>query len=156
MLARTLLAVLAVLVLSTGIRAQQNLLVGTWKLNLAKSKYSPGPAPKSRILKIEALGSNGFKLVNDGILANGQPTHTEETFIQDGKDHPFTGNPLADTHVNSQVDAYTTETVQKKNGKAVQILRRVVSRDGKTMTITVKGLTASGAPLDDVRVFDRQ
>jgi hypothetical protein len=30
--------------------------VGTWKLNPAKSTYSPGPAPKSQTLKIEAWG----------------------------------------------------------------------------------------------------
>jgi len=153
---RTVSVVLAILIASIGLSAADDPLVGTWKLNLSKSKYNPGPPPRSRVLKIEPVGSNGFRLINDGVLANGEKTHVEETFIQDGKDHPLTDSPNADTQVNRQIDSYTTETINKKGGKTVQVLRRVVSKDGKTMTITVKGTTASGAPLDDVRVFDKQ
>ena len=153
---RTLTVVLAMLIASVGLSAADDPLLGTWKLNLSKSKYNPGPPPRGRVLKVEPAGSNGFKLINDGVLANGEKTHVEETFIQDGKDHPLHDSPNADAQVNKQIDAYTTETINKKGGKTVQVLRRVVSKDGRTMTITIKGTTASGAPLDDVRVFDKQ
>ena len=153
---RTVSLVLAILIASIGLQAQQDPLIGTWNLNLAKSKYNPGPPPRSRVLKIEPAGSNAFKLTNDAVLADGKKTHVVETFIQDGKDHPLHDNPNADTQVNRQIDMYTTETINKKGGKTVQTLKRVVSKDGKTMTITIKGATPSGAPLDDVRVFDKQ
>jgi hypothetical protein len=35
--------------------------IGTWKLNLAKSKYSPGPAPQSLTVKVEPSGQGGRK-----------------------------------------------------------------------------------------------
>ena len=153
---RTLKFVLAVLIASIGLLAADDPLIGTWNLNLAKSKYTPGPPPRSRVLKIEPAGGNSFKLTNDAVLADGKKTHVVETFIQDGKDHPLHDNSNADTQVNRQIDMYTTETINKKGGKTVQVLTRVVSKDGKTMTITIKGATPGGAPLDDVRVFDKQ
>jgi hypothetical protein len=51
--------------------------VGTWKLNLSKSKYSPGPAPKSQTLKIEAWGDDGVKYTADGTSADDKPLHAE-------------------------------------------------------------------------------
>jgi hypothetical protein len=54
------LALISVLALTAVVFAADN-NVGTWKLNLAKSKYSPGPAPKSQTLKIEAWGEDGVK-----------------------------------------------------------------------------------------------
>ena len=153
---RLLTLLLALLVVSVGLNAADDPLMGTWKLNLSKSKYNPGPPPKSRILKLEPSGANGIKLTNDGVSANGEKSHTVETFLQDGKDHPVKDSQTVDAQFNKQIDAYTTETISKKGGKTVQTLRRIVSKDGKTLTITVKGQTASGAPLDDVRVFDKQ
>ena len=152
---KTIPLVLAVLIASVGLAAADDPLMGTWKLNLSKSKYNPGPPPQSRILKLEPAGNDSLKLTNDGVSAKGEKTHTVETFMQDSKDHPLRDEPGV-MQVNQRVDAYTTETINKKGGQTVQTLRRVVSKDGKTLTITVKGKTATGAPLDDVRVFDRQ
>ena len=45
---------------STGAQAPDP-LVGTWKLDVAKSTYKPGPAPKSATVVIEAAGK-GIKL----------------------------------------------------------------------------------------------
>src|SRR5437868_1444573 len=50
--------------------------LGTWKLNLAKSTYSPGPPPKSNNVKWERW-EDGFKITTDGIDAQGKATHTE-------------------------------------------------------------------------------
>ena len=152
---RTFTVVLAMLIASVGLAAADDPLMGTWKLNLSKSKYNPGPPPQSRILKLEPAGNDNFKLTNDGVSAKGEKTHTVETFMQDGKDHPLRDEPGV-MQVNRRVDAYTTETINKKGGQTVQTLRRVVSKDGKSLTIAVKGKTATGAPLDDVRVFDKQ
>ena len=58
------LAVVISVLASTAVVIAADNNVGTWKLNLAKSKYSPGPAPKSQTLKIEAWG-------DDGVIASG-------------------------------------------------------------------------------------
>ena len=57
--------------------------VGTWKINLAKSKYSPGPAPTSATTKIEAAGA-GTKVSVDQAPADGAVRHWEFTSNYDG------------------------------------------------------------------------
>ena len=130
-------------------------LVGTWKLNVAKSTYSPGPAPKSITAKIEAAGA-GEKLTADGVRGDDTPIRVEYTAQYDGKDNPITGSPTADTVSLKRLDANTTERTEKKGGKVTQTVTRKVSSDGKTMTVTYKGTDAKGQPINNVGVFEKQ
>jgi hypothetical protein len=130
--------------------------VGTWKLNVAKSKYSPGPAPQSQTLKIEASGK-GEKVTSEVVAADGKRSTTTYTANFDGKDYPLTGSALgADKLSLKRIDARTTERTDKKDGKVVLTLRRVVSQDGKTMTVTGKGTNPEGKPINNVVVFEKQ
>ena len=130
-------------------------IVGTWKLNVSKSKYDPGPAPKSLTAKIEAAGE-GEKLTADGVRGDDTPIRVEYTAQFDGKDYPITGSPMADTVSLKRLDANTTERTDKKDGKVTQTLTRKVSSDGKTMTVTYKGTDAKGQPINNVGVFEKQ
>ncbi len=129
--------------------------VGDWKLNAAKSKYSPGPAPQSLTLKIEASGQ-GEKATAEFVNADGSRTTTQYTANFDGKDYPLTGSQMADTVSLKRIDARTTERTDKKGSKVAQTLTRVVSQDGKTMTVTTKGTNAQGQAVNNVIVFDKQ
>src|SRR5437870_11676462 len=62
--------------------------IGTWRLNLAKSTFSPGPPPKSNTLKIEAVSGGAQKHTFDGVNSQGQPTHSERVGKFDGADVP--------------------------------------------------------------------
>jgi hypothetical protein len=130
-------------------------MVGTWKLNVAKSTYSPGPAPKSVTAKIEAAGE-GEKLLAEGVRGDDTPIRVEYTAAYDGKDHPITGSPMADTVSLKRLDANTTERTDKKGGKVTQTLTRKVSNDGKTLTVTYKGTNAKGESINNVAVFEKQ
>ena len=129
--------------------------MGTWKLNVAKSKYSPGPAPRSMTLKVEP-SSQGEKVTAEFVNADGTRTASVYTAKFDGKDYPLTGSAVADTVSLKRIDARTTDRTDKKGGKVVQTLKRVVSEDGKTMTVTVKGMTAQGQAVNNVVVFDKR
>jgi len=129
--------------------------VGTWKLNVAKSKYSPGPAPKEVTMKIEAKGA-GTHLTQTGTDGAGKPIKVEFTANYDGKDNPITGVPNADAIAVKRVDANTWEGTFKKGGKVVMTVTSVVSKDGKTRTSTFKGTDAAGKPVNDVAVYDKQ
>lgn len=129
--------------------------VGTWTLNLAKSKYSPGPATKNATLKIEAQG-DGLKFTLDGTDGEGKPVHAEFTAKFDGKDYPATGLPNADTIALKRIDANTIEAVAKKDGKVVTTTRSVVSKDGKTRTSTQTGKNAKGQDVNNTLVYERQ
>ena len=153
---KTITLVLAMLAVSVGLWAQQDPVMGTWKINLAKSKYSPGPAPKSGTTKLAPYGKNGVKLTADGVDAQGKPTHVEWSAEADGKDYPVKGTPDADAVSLKRIDPYTVEATIKKGGKVMATNRWVFSKDGKTRTLTGKGTNAQGQALNNVIVFDKQ
>jgi hypothetical protein len=135
--------------------AQSDPAIGTWKLNAAKSRYNPGPPPKSQTITITAAG-NGITVMSRGTDAAGKPLATDYTVAFDGKDVPVKGSPSYDMTSAKRVDANTTELTRKKAGKAVQSVRRAVSADGKTMTITTTGVNENGDKISNVGVFDKQ
>ena len=142
--------VVACLALSFGatVLAQSN--YGAWTLNVAKSKFSPGPAPKSGALKIDATG------VTVDLALDGSTQRWSYGGTYDGKDVPVAGNPNADMASRKRIDANTTETTFKKGGKVTSVNTAVVAADGKTMTITAKGTDAQGKPLLNVQVYEKK
>ncbi len=128
---------------------------GTWKMNPDKSKYSPGPAPKSNTVKVEA-DEMGIKLDAEGTGADGSPTHVQYDAKFDGKDYPITGVPNADTVSVKRIDANTIESTLKKGGQVVMTVTSRVSKDGKTRTSTFKGKDAQGRDVNNVVVLDKQ
>ena len=129
--------------------------MGTWKLNVAKSKYSPGPAPQALTVKVEPSGQ-GEKATAEFVNADGTRTTTQYTANYDGKDNPLPGSQIADTVSLKRIDARTTDRTDKKGGKVAQTLRRVISKDGKTMTVTTKGTNAQGQAVNNVAVFAKE
>lgn len=131
-------------------------LVGTWKLNAAKSTYSPGPAPKSMTIIYTPGAGDTLTISVEVVPATGAPQKWEMTASYDGKDHPVTGNPDADSISMKRVNETSGESTFKKGGKVMAVNTRVISADGKTLTITSKGTTADGKPRSDVAVYDKQ
>jgi hypothetical protein len=124
--------------------AQNQLFVGTWKVDVAKSKYEPGAAPKSEILRFEPVGER-FKVSLDGVNQQG-PYHSEAIGKFDGVDVPVVATPArraAFTYAFSRIDDRTWEIAIKVNGERRLMIRNVVSEDGKTMrgvsTVTNRG-----------------
>ena len=155
---QTRLVVVGLVVLALGALtlAQGNSSVGTWRLNVAKSKYSPGPAPKSTTITIVAAGT-GATTTSDAVTADGATQRWSYTGGYDGKDMPMTGNnPFGDTASRKRIDANTTETTFKKAGKVTLVNTVVVSADGKTLTVTGKGTDDQGRPLNLLQIFERQ
>jgi hypothetical protein len=128
---------------------------GTWKMNPAKSKYNPGPAPKSFTVKIESEADH-VKIDADGVDADGKPGHIEYTAKFDGKDHPITGVPYADSVAVKRINPRTIESTLKKAGQTTMTVTSVVSKDGKTRTSTFKGKDAQGNAVHNVVVYDKQ
>jgi hypothetical protein len=136
--------------------AQADPQVGVWKLNVSKSKYSPGPAPTSGTTTIEAAGK-GTKVSVDQTMPDGSKRQWSVTADYDGKDTPVVGNnPDADTIARTRVNASTVRTVSKKAGKVTTTQTSAVSADGKTRTVTTKGVNAKGQTVNNVAVYDRQ
>jgi len=128
---------------------------GTWKMNPAKSKYSPGPAAKIVNLKIES-DENGIKIDAEGTDGDGNPTHVQYDAKFDGKDYPVTGLPYADTVSVKRIDANTIQSTLKKGGQVVMTVTSTVSNYGKTRTSTFKGKDAQGRDVNNIVVYDKQ
>jgi hypothetical protein len=149
--------ILAAAVLAVGVLANaqsKDPFVGSWRLNVAKSKYSPGPTPKSVTSTYEAAGQ-GYKVSVKNELPSGTLQYSYTTNL-DGKDSPVTGNnPNADTLAVRRIDAQTLESVGKKGGKVTVTQRNVISADGKTRTVTTTGVDPQGQKVNNVAVFER-
>jgi hypothetical protein len=135
--------------------AQSNPLIGTWKLNLAKSTYSPGPPPRSLTSTIQAEGQ-GFRVTNEGIDAQGNPIKAGGVVIDDETFHPVAGVPAFDAQSFKVVNDSTAWVIRTKAGKVVQAQIDVVSADGKTWTAMQSGVNATGQWAYNVIVREKQ
>jgi hypothetical protein len=126
---------------------------GTWALNVAKSKFS-GEAPKSAT-RVYTHSAKGSVLDQKMVGADGKEMSMHAITSYDGKDRPLTGNPDADSGAGKSIDARTSEFTLKKGGKVVGSVHRVVSADGKTLTVNNKGTHPDGKAYDDTLVFDK-
>ena len=128
--------------------------LGTWKLNEAQSKLTPGTT-KITMVVVEAAGDN-VKVTVDGTDRDGKSMHNEWTGKFDGKDYPVTGNPDADMRSYKKIDDRTLEVSVKKDGKVTTHGRTVVSVDGKSRTLTMTGTNAEGKKFTNKAVYDKQ
>jgi hypothetical protein len=145
----------AVLALGTNAALAADAVVGMWNLNVAKSTFSPGPAPKSQT-RSYVESAQGLTLTVKTVAADGKESTNTLTYKADGKPYPATGSPDLDSVSVTQVDALTVHSTSMKAGKTVGTGVRTVSKDGKTLTFSSKGTDAKGAKYDDVAVYDRQ
>ena len=129
-------------------------VMGTWTFNPAKSTFTPGPGFKTGTVTY-ALGTPGIKVSVEAVTANGEKLQWGFAGDYDGKEYPVTGNPDADLVVLKRIDTRTTEASYKKAGKPTLTSTRVLSADGKTLTVTVKGTNAKGETVNNVLVFDK-
>ena len=145
----------AIIAIGTGTALAADAVVGTWKLNLAKSTFSPGPAPRSQT-RIYAESAQGMTVTVKTTAADGKESATNLTYKEDAKSYPASGSPDFDMVFLTRVDALTVRSSQTKAGANVGTAVRTVSKDGKTLTFAQKGTHAGGGKFDDVSVYDRQ
>src|SRR5690349_13758746 len=107
--------------------------IGTWKLNEAKSKFA-GKA-RNHTVVYEVAGDQ-IKVTVDGVDESGGTVHNEWTGKFDGKDYPVTGDANSDVRSYRRVNANTLALTGKKGGKTTLTGRIVISRDGKSRTVT--------------------
>ena len=140
---------------ATASAAAPDPVVGTWKLNVAKSTFSPGPALKSQT-RTYTESDKGITLTTVTTTADGKESTATLTFKYDSKPSPVTGNADFDSVAVTRVDDLTVTSVQAKGGLTVGTGKRSTSKDGKTLTFAQTGTHANGVKYDDVLVYSRQ
>ena len=142
-----------VVVVASGVLAQNNPFVGTWKLNLAKSKFTS--PPREEMFTVQMVGDQDQVTVT-GTAAVGSPISMKyEVPDKGGTGKILTGGPY-DAVSGKRIDENTYETSLMKDGKEISHHHLVVSKDGKTMTDTAKGTNAQGNPVSGVEIFEKQ
>lgn len=151
---KTILASLTMFLAGFALLFAADLNMGTWKLNPAKSKFSPGTARNNTVV-YEAAGDS-VKVTVDGIDSEGKPTQNVWTGKFDGKDYPVTGDPNSDMRSYASVDAHTM-ALSVKNGTTETVTGRiVVAANGKSRTVTTSSTDPKGNKITNVAAYDKQ
>jgi len=133
---------------------EDRMLLGTWKLNVGKSKYRIGTPPKSQT-RVYEPHEQGVKATITTVYADGRSTTVEYTANYDALEYPVTGTQDVDTIALKKVGPRTAEAVLSHAGKVMATVRRVISEDGSTLTIEYQG-EFSGGHVDYTAVYDKQ
>jgi hypothetical protein len=150
----TVLAVVALA--ATGmVWAQDDPRIGTWALNVAKSKYTPGPPPAKEIRTYTVLGHT-MNVSVESFDLHGNRVSLRYTASENGKDYPMTGLASADAIAMRRIDGRTFEADTKKNGKVIGTTRGEISRDGKILMLTFKSISPAGQAITNIAVYDKQ
>lgn len=148
-------AALIVCVFATTLMAADSPFVGTWKLNADKSKLTGADALQNVTVRYEMDGES-LKATVEGTDAKGQPVNFSYEGTLDGKPGNATGAPNFDTISLQRVNSHSIRATAKKDGKVAYTDRRVLSKDGKTLTISRTGTDTQGQQYHSTMVFDRQ
>ena len=128
--------------------------LGTWRLRPAESRYELGKPPREAVYRIECEREwllFGARWVG----ADGRRLEMSFAGIPDGEAHPYDDPEVADTLTTTLVDARTLETSITRDGKVAAVGRRVLSEDGRTLTVTQSGVAPGGLPFANVSVYER-
>jgi len=146
---------MAVLAISVSAVAADDPMMGTWKLNVAKSQLGPPPHPQS-IIRKQIPVPGGVKVVQDRVDAQGKASTGEFTVGFDGKDYPISGDPFVDRLSLKRVNAYRVDGIGKKNDKTATTFIWQVSKDGKTLTYTTKRLYPPERVATIIQILEKQ
>jgi histidinol dehydrogenase len=130
-------------------------VLGTWRLNVAKSKFRPGP-PYREEIRIYEAHEQGVRSIIKRVLANGRQATIEYTANYDSVEYPVTGSSEYNAIRLKKVDDVTFEGVLSHADRVFAVTRRVISEDGRTMTITFQASEFQGTRVDNVMVYDKQ
>lgn len=141
---RVFVSVAALLAASPALHAQSSpatpdpdrMLLGVWRVDLARSRYYPGPPPVSET-RTFSRDKDGVKGTVERRLPNGRQELIEYRADFD-QEYGVSGTDAYDAVRFRRIDAYTADAVLSHAGRVFGTARRVISPDGKTMTITFR------------------
>lgn len=141
----------------TGTLLAADAFTGTWKLNVAKSKFAPGTEVKELTAVVAEEGENLMVTVK-GTSGDGTPVSIKYSLPMKGGAVSYSeGAPTTGATASAKrVNATTIDGTNSLNGKQVGSTHSVVSADGKTLTRVVKGMDAQGKPFQNTEVYEKQ
>jgi hypothetical protein len=130
-------------------------VLGTWRLNVERSTFTPGPGWRSQV-RVYRATPQGVSVSWEGVDAGGERMQVSYDYAYDGRDYPMVGSASYDTLNAVRIDARTVRSEEKRGGVIVGVAVRRVSPDGRVLTITDEGTNRRGLRFSQTLVFDRQ
>lgn len=135
--------------------AEPDLVLGTWTLNVEKSVYRPGPAPRAQTRVYQTHGE-GVKATITTVDDEGREVKAEYTANYDSVEYPLTGSAQVDAIALKRISPYRAEATLTHARKIIGTAVRILSEDGKTMSIHFKGIDRDGRNVDNLAVYDKK
>ncbi|HWF08153.1 MAG TPA: hypothetical protein VG297_06805 [Bryobacteraceae bacterium] len=129
-------------------------ILGTWKLVPEKSKFNPGPPPRSEI-RTYVKTPDGIQATIKTTAADGTTRSITYPWQVDGKEHPIAGSKLLNSILLSKVDNLTSEATIKHGDMVIATEHRQLAPDGQTMSIEVKDLSSADKPISSSAVYQK-
>ena len=137
-----------------GAKEYNNPLLGTWRLNVGKCTYSPGPPPKSQTICFERV-DNGLKVSTTVYEADGSTTLTHYVAMYDGAFHPVTGLDGVDMIRMYRIDELTDGRIDRRNGVVNGHRLRTVAADRQSYSVLGSGTRATGVAFTYTLHYDK-
>lgn len=128
---------------------------GSWRLNLERSTYRPGPPPYRRATYRIEPHADGIRVVYDMVRPRGGVTHLEWTGKFDGRDYAVQGVEEFVTYAYQRIDVRTYDVVTKVDGRSVASSRAALSADGRSITTTTGGRDSRGVDVTTITVYEK-
>jgi hypothetical protein len=128
-------------------------IIGTWQLDVAKSKYSPGPGPVSET-RTYSRGPNGIEGTIQRRFRDGRSERIEYVAEYD-REYPVMGTEEYDHILMKRITARTAEAVLSHAGRIYGTARRVIDESGKTMTISFKREGSSATTVNNTAFYEK-
>lgn len=131
-----------------------DIFIGVWVLDPEQCIYQLGEPPQAGFYEIQAHG-DGYRFIIDWLSADGDEQHTEFEGIPDGVEYPYGDPDIADATSFNRVDALTLASRAIKDGEVINHAIRMISKDGRTMTVSQAILTAEGR-MENIAIYYRK
>jgi hypothetical protein len=127
---------------------------GAWKLNREKSVYQLGEPPKIGDYLIEPEGEK-LKVTMHWVTVDDKEFNQVYYSIPDGVEYPYTDGPGVDAVSMTLTAPNTLDSAAIKDGKVINFARRILSDDGKTLKITMSGITPQGTEYSNLAIYEK-
>jgi len=126
-------------------------LIGTWQLNVAKSKITSDTA--NQIMKIDKADANTLKISIERVTKSGEKRPVNFTRICDGKEHHGAGLRPG---ITETCDPATLSVVASRDGKPISQMHLTFAADRRSHTVSRKTLNDQGKWVEEEFVYERQ
>jgi hypothetical protein len=135
----------------------QDPFVGTWILNVAKSQFDANHRPRAGTIVLEIDQEGYYLQKSEGISEKGEKVaERPQRYTPDGQDHPIPDLPGLRYRATRADSNTLTVEARREDGSIVGGATKIVSADGKSMTIDNFGYDTQLRQFKMRTAWDRQ